>query len=168
MRWSELADDLSQWALAGSRMKAGRPHDVHLSEAARAILHEIPRVKGCDFVLSTTGRSPISGISKAKTMLDRAIIEARAQAAEKAGCEAAPLVPWRLHDLRRTGVTTLARLGFDSIVVDKLLAHQPAKLAGVAAVYQRYGFGRERAAALDAWAAHVLERDRGNIVWLRA
>jgi hypothetical protein len=40
-------------------------------------------------------------------------------------------------------------------VADKLLAHQPAKLLGVAAVYQRHDFARERAAALDAWAAQV-------------
>jgi integrase len=166
MRWSEIAGDLSQWTLAGLRMKTGRPHDVHLSEAARAILREIPLTDGCDFVLSTTGRTPISGISKAKAMLDAAIVRARAEAAAKAGHKARPLVPWRIHDLRRTGVSTLARLGFDSIVVDKILAHQPAKLLGVAAVYQRHDFARERAAALDAWAAHVLGVQADNIVRL--
>jgi hypothetical protein len=63
-----------------------------------------------------------------------------------------------LHDLRRTGASTLARLGFDSIAIaiDKLLAHQPTKLRGVAAIYQRYDFARKRANALDAWAAHVV------------
>ena len=118
MRWSEIANDLSQWTLPGSRMKAGRPHDVHLSEAARAILREIPRIEGCDFVFSTTGRTPISGISKAKVTLDAAVTAARAEAAEKSGRKPAALAPWRLHDLRRSGVSTLARLGFDSIVVD--------------------------------------------------
>ncbi len=33
MRWSEIADDMSRWTLPGSRMKNGKPHDVHLSEA---------------------------------------------------------------------------------------------------------------------------------------
>jgi hypothetical protein len=65
-------------------------------------------------------------------------------------------------------VTTLAALGFDSIVVDKLLAHQPAKLRGVAGIYQRYDFDRERAAALDAWAAYVLGLEGRNVVALRA
>jgi len=108
-------------------MKSGRPHDVHLSEPAREILRSIPRIEGCDFVFSTTGSTPISGISKAKIMLDAAIVMARSEAAEKTGRKPAPLVPWRLHDLRRSGVSALARLGFDSIVVDKILAHQPAK-----------------------------------------
>jgi hypothetical protein len=73
-----------------------------------------------------------------------------------------------LHDFRRTGVTKLANLGFDSIVVDKLLAHQPTKLRGVAAVYQRYDFADERARALDAWAAHLVGTgDGGNVVALK-
>jgi integrase len=167
MRWSEIAADLSQWTLDGSRMKNGRPQDVHLPEAAQAILREIPRIEGCDFVFSTTGRTPISGISKAKLALDAAITAARAAAA-KSGIKPVLLIAWRLHDLRRSGVSTLARLGFDSIVVDKILAHQPAKLLGVAAVYQRHDFARERAAALDAWAAHVVGIDTVNIVRLRA
>jgi integrase len=168
MRWSEVADDLSIWTLPGSRMKSGRPHDVHLSRPAREILLLMPRIEGCDLVFSTTGKTPISGISKAKTTLDAAIVKARAEGAEKVGREPASLTPWRLHDLRRTGVSALARLGFDSIVVDKILAHQPAKLLGVAAVYQRHDFARERAAALDAWATHVLGIEANNIVQLRA
>jgi integrase len=157
MRWSEVSDDLSQWSIPGSRMKSGRRHDVHLSGPARAVLRSMPRLADCDFVFSTTGTSHVGGYSKAKRHLDMAIA--------KAGTEVAPWVP---HDLRRTGVTVLARLGFDSIVVDKLLAHQPAKLRGVAGVYQRHDFARERAVALDAWATHVLGVGTGNVVNLRA
>jgi integrase len=156
MRWSEIADDLSLWTMPGSRMKNGKPHDVHLSEAARAVLREIPPVDGCDFVFSTTGKTPVSGFSKAKAMLDAGMTHARAEAAKTVNRKPDPLAGWRTHDLRRSGVSTLARLGFDSIVVDKILAHQPAKLLGVAAVYQRHDFARERAAALDAWAGHIL------------
>jgi integrase len=155
MRWSEISADLTTWTIPASRMKNGRAHDVHLAEAARDVLRSLPRVEGQDLVHTTTGRTPISGISKAKRKLDAMVIEALAEAAAKAGKKAAPLVPWRLHDLRRTGVSKLAGLGFDSIVADKLLAHKPAKLRGVAAVYQRHDFAAERARALDAWAAHV-------------
>jgi integrase len=186
MRWSEIDDDdLGRWTLPGSRMKNGKPHDVHLPEAARAILRAIPRVEGCDLVFTTTSRrataaseaepkgnrqgepTPISGFSQGKRYLDRAIEKARAKTSAKTGRKPAPLVPWRLHDLRRTGVTTLAALGFDSIVVDKLLAHQPTKLRGVAGIYQRHDFAAERALALDAWAAHVLGFETGNVVPLR-
>ena len=166
MRWSEI-DDLSVWTIPGSRMKNGKSHDVHLSESAREILREIPRIEGRDFVFSTTGRTPISGLSKAKIALDAAITKARFDAAQETGREPAALISWRLHDLRRSGVSALARLGFDSIVVDKILAHQPGRLLGVASVYQRHDFARERAAALDAWAAHVTGTVVRNIVLLR-
>ena len=143
-----------------------------------------PRVAQCDLVFSTTtyrltaddqaepkGKrrrepTPISGFSQGKRYLDAAIAKARAVTAAKLGRKPEPMAPWRVHDLRRTGVTTLAALGFDSIVVDKLLAHQPAKLRGVAGVYQRHEFARERAAALDTWAAHVLGIGANNVVLL--
>jgi hypothetical protein len=96
-------------------------------------------------------RFPVS-----QARLDAAIAKARAKAA---ATDSTPLVPWRLHDLRRTGASTLARLGFDTIAIDKLLAHQPTKRWGVAAIYQRYDFAEERARALDAWAEHVVTRN---------
>jgi hypothetical protein len=83
------------------------------------------------------------------------VIERRVKVAAKVGATPAGLVPWRLHDLRRTGVSKLAGLGVDSIVADKLLAHRAGRLHGVAAVYQRHDFAREQADALDEWAAHV-------------
>jgi integrase len=168
MRWSEIAADLSLWTLPGSRMKNGKPHDVHLAEASRVVLRSIPRVGDCDLVFTTTGRTSISGFSQGKRYLDRAIAEIRARAAAKVGRPPPPIEAWRLHDFRRTGVTKLAALGFDSIVVDKLLAHQPAKLLGVAAVYQRHDFARERAAALDAWARHIFGVQQANIVPVRS
>jgi integrase len=185
MRWSEISADTTRWTLPGVRMKNSKPHDVHLSDAARAVLRSIPRVDGCDLVLSTTTRrltasenaepkgrrkaepTPISGFSQGKRYLDAAVAKARMEAAAKLGRKFEPMAAWRVHDLRRTGVTTLAVLGFDSIVVDKLLAHQPARLRGVAGVYQRHDFARERAAALDAWAAHVTGQPADNVTPLQ-
>ncbi len=162
IRWSELADDLTTWTLPGSRMKNGRAHEVHLSACARAILRGLPRVDDCDLVFSTTGRTPVSGFSKAKRALDTAIMKVRRDAAIRTNERPRPLVDWRLHDFRRTGVSVLARLGFDSIIADKLLAHQPTKWRGATGVYQRYDFARERAAALDRWAAYVLKVAASN------
>jgi integrase len=184
MRWTEIAPDLTEWRIPSARMKAGKAHVVHLSEAARAVLRSIPRIDRCDLLLTTTAYraraidatpngkrkrepTPISGFSQGKRYLDAAIAKVRAEDAAQLEENPEPMTAWRVHDLRRTGVTTLAALGFDSIVVDKLLAHQPGKLRGVAGVYQRHDFARERAAALDAWAAHVLGVEAKNVVRLR-
>ena len=158
MRWSEIAPDLSVWTMSGARMKNAKPQDVYLSRPAQAVLRALSEARSkdskggkgeiYDFVFSTTGKTSISGFSRAKARLD--------------ATESAPLVAWRLHDLRRTGASTLARLGFDTIAIDKLLAHQPTKLGGVAAIYQRYDFAEERARALDAWAEPVLTNKAGQ------
>jgi integrase len=156
MRWSELSPDLSTWTIPGARMKRGQAHVIALPDPARDALRAVTRIKGQDLVFSTTGKTHVSGFSKAKAALDKA----------------AKIADWRLHDFRRTGVSALAAMGFDSIVADKLLAHQPGKLSGVARVYQRHDFAPERKAALEAWAAHVSrcarpDVEQYNIVELR-
>jgi hypothetical protein len=65
-------------------------------------------------------------------------------------------VNWRLHDLRRTCVSGMARLGVAPHVADKILNHQAGTISGVAAVYQRHDFLSERRDALERWAAHVI------------
>lgn len=160
MCWSEFGDlDNHIWRIDAKRMKNGKPHVVHLSATAIAILRTVPRTKDCNFVFTTTGKTHVSGYSKAKAAIDSAIVKARAGGEE--------LADWWLHDFRRTGVSTLAGLGFDSIVVDKLLAHQPAKLSGTARIYHQHEFLKERAAALDTWAAHVTGEPVDNVVSLQ-
>jgi integrase len=144
MRWTELSNDLTTWTIPSVRMKNGQAHRVHLPDPARAALSSVTRIIGCDFVFTTTGLSAASGFSRVKKKLDRL-----------SGVEG-----WRLHDLRRTGVSKLAELGFDPLVLDKLLAHKPAALKGVASVYQRHDFANDRAAALASWAAHVTGTER--------
>src|SRR5215217_3088313 len=65
---------------------------------------------------------------------------------------------WRLHDLRRTAISGMARLGVAPHVADKILNHTAGTISGVAAVYQRHEFMAERKEALDAWARHVEEQ----------
>ena len=141
---------------------------MHLSDATLAVLQDTPRIEGCDLVLTTTGTTPVSGFSKAKTALDTAIVQARAERAAKTGGKPEQLAEWWAHDLRRSGVSTLARLGFDSIVADKILAHQPTRLGAVGRIYQRHDFAKERAEALDAWAAHVTGSGAENVIPLRS
>lgn len=159
MRWAELAPDFTTWTVPGERAKNGKAHVVHLAPAARAILEAAPRLQGSPLVFTTTGKRPVSGFSGAKARLDRAIAAAR----KEAGAEPAELPGWRLHDMRRTGVTRLAALGFAPHVCDRLLNHvEGSAIRGVAAIYQRHEFLPERKAALDAWARHVLAVAEGK------
>ena len=157
MRWAEISPDGTTWTIPAARMKKGKAHVVHLAEPVRAILAGLPRFEGSAYVFTTTGRTPISGLSKAKARLDAL----------------SGVTGWRYHDFRRTGVSWLAGAGFNPLVADLLLAHRPSTLRGAAAVYQRAEMLPERALALAAWAAHVTTLAAGkaepaNVVALRA
>jgi integrase len=137
LQWEEL--DLARriWTIPKSRTKNAKAHTVHLSEQALAV------VKGADqrgpLVFSLLGTKPFQEFSRAKRVLD----------------QLSGVTGWRVHDLRRTCVSGMARLGVAPHVADKILNHQTGTISGVAAVYQRHEFLAERRAALDLWGAHV-------------
>ena len=137
LTWGEL--DLKQqvWTIPKSRTKNAKAHVVHLSEQSLAVLKRAAR-QG-PLVFSKIGTKPFQEFSRAKRSLD--------QLSGVAG--------WRLHDLRRTCVSGMARLGIAPHVADKILNHQAGTISGVAAVYQRHEFLAERRKALDIWGAHV-------------
>jgi len=146
MRWQEL-DERGTWAIPSERTKNGKPHIVHLSDLATDELRRVPRVDGKDLLFSRTGATPASGFSRAKVRLDERMAEAM-------GDDGA-LVPWTLHDLRRTATTGMAQLGIAPHVADRVLNHTAGTIRGVAAIYNQFQYLDERRAALAAWGRHV-------------
>jgi integrase len=139
MRWSEVNLRAKLWSLPAARTKNGRDHDVPLSEQAVAILKALPRIDESDFVLTTTGKSPISGYSKSKKHIDKL----------------AGIAPWRLHDLRRTVATNLQKLGVRLEVTEAVLNHVSGSRAGVTGIYARHDYANEKRAALKKWGDRV-------------
>ena len=137
MTWSELDLDNNLWEIPSSRTKNKKPHTVHLSKQATAIVSDITKIG--PFVFTSNGKTPFSGFSKSKKRLD----------------ELSGVIDWRLHDIRRTIVTRMAKFGIAPHVADKILNHQSGTISGVAAVYQRHEFLEERKKALDAWGNYV-------------
>jgi integrase len=62
---------------------------------------------------------------------------------------------WRFHDLRRTAASGMARLGVAPHVIEKVLNHISGQISGVAAVYNRHGYDKEKREALNRWANHL-------------
>ena len=150
MQWSELDLERSLWTIPGDRTKNGKAHFVHLSNQAKLILETTPRLG--PFVFTMNGEAPFRGFYKAKHRLDGI----------------SGVTEWRLHDIRRTVITGLAKLGIAPHVADKVLNHQTGTISGVAAVYQRHEFLDERKTALNAWGNYVQslldKTDRDNVV----
>ena len=164
MLWSELDLDAGMWALPKERVKNDRAHDIPLPAAALDILAGLPR-DGSDFVFTTTGKTAISGYSKAKAVLDKGVLAALKKEAVERGDDPAavqPLQPWVFHDFRRTVATNLAKIGIPVHVVERLLNHVSGTVSGIAAVYNRHSYLDERRQALEAWASRLDQIVRGT------
>ncbi len=139
MRWSEIDLDRAMWTIPVERSKNKHSHDVPLAPQVVDILRSMPRFVGSDLVFTTTGVTPVSGFGKVKKRIDEAM-----------GAD-----DWRVHDLRRTAASGMARLSVQPHVVEKILNHRTGVISGVAAVYNRYGYETEKREALERWAAHI-------------
>lgn len=52
------------------------------------------------------------------------------------------------HDLRRTAATIISELGFNRLIVDKILNHKDLIVGGI---YGRHSYDNEKREALQAW-----------------
>jgi integrase len=133
MKWENLDLTKSLWTMPKEATKANRKHEVPLSKMVIELLESLPR-NGI-YVFSTNSRTPISGISKAKTRLDNFSNTSE----------------WRIHDIRRTVASKMAELGIAPHVIEKVLNHSTGQISGVGAVYNRHTYLREKTDALNVW-----------------
>jgi len=159
--WSEIDWTARLIRLPGERTKNHRPHDVPLSAPALALLQAMPRVGNFVFGTSAIG---FCRWADAKRALDRRIAAAR----QAAGAE--PMRPWVQHDLRRSVATGMAGIGVQPHIVEAVTNHVSGHKRGIAGVYNRAAYEREKRQAFDLWADHVMAAVEGratNVVPLR-
>ena len=142
-RRSEIDYVSNEWRLPASRVKNGVAHVVPLSPLAADLFMEAFQYSGdadLAFASRSTGR-PITNHAVAKA-LNRSL----------AGLDLSDVRP---HDLRRTAATGMAMLGVSRLVIDKVLNHVSADRSTIAGVYDRYGYHKEKTAAMDVWGDHL-------------
>lgn len=167
MRRDELDLEARTWALPGARTKNGHPHLVPLSELAIDIIDEALADAGdhSPYVFPC-GEASLSPAAVAKTI-------GRAQRPdEKRPLGRFGIAHWTAHDLRRTALDNLARLGVAPIVAGAVANHLSVTKATVTLrVYQQYSYEREKREALDLWAARlkaILAGHGADVVPMRA
>ncbi len=128
--WSEIDGDW--WTLAAARSKNRREHRVPLVPSLRTAIDGLPR--DGEFVFH--GRKQY-GQPTTRTCDWFPPLCARA------GIEGAVF-----HDLRRTAATMMNKIGIDPVVVERVLNHVQQ---GVAAIYNRHTYDKEKRAALLRW-----------------
>jgi integrase len=103
MRRAELDLTAREWHLPGTRTKNGHAHCVALSELAISILTE---------ALADAGNSPFVFPSNGGALPAMAVARTIGRAQERFG-----IAQWSAHDLRRSAITGMARLGVPPIVL---------------------------------------------------
>lgn len=172
--WHEFDLKAGTWLLPSERVKNAKAHVVFLSAEAQAILTALPRIKNpLGLIFTTTGRTPVSGWSRAKRRIDAAMIAAARAEHRAAGgddAEVPKIESWSFHDLRRTFATTMARLGIALPVIERCLNHISGSFSGVAGTYQKFDFSSEKRAAWATWGRHIqatVAADAGAVVPFR-
>jgi integrase len=140
LKWNEINFDTGVLTIPGSRTKNHRTLELTLPQVAIDLLRSVPRLDGQDYVFGARGA--FSGWSAAKLRLDSRIVLATGQS----------LAPWTLHDARRTMRSGLGRLGVPPHVAELAINHVQG---GVQAIYDKYRYQHEIAAALTMWADHI-------------
>jgi integrase len=63
---------------------------------------------------------------------------------------------WTIHDIRRTVATRMAELGVQPHIIEAVLNHVSGHKGGIAGVYNRATYDKERRSALNLWAGHIM------------
>lgn len=135
MAWQDIEGDI--WHVRGETTKSRSAAEVPLPWTARAILRTIEPES--DVVFGGRFGGPIKGLSKLKRSLD----------------EASGVQDWRLHDLRRTQATGLARLGVAESLIERIQLRSGQSIGMIAQVYNRFSYLDEKRTALAQWATTV-------------
>jgi integrase len=145
LRWSEVDFVRRVISLPGERTKNGRPHEIPMSPSVLSILSCLRRQHPSGLEPSggyVFGRRPFGAWSRDKRRLD-------AQLGDK-------VRPWRLHDLRRSAATGMADIGIQPHVIEAVLNHVSGSArGGVAGIYNRASYAKEKAEALARWDEQV-------------
>jgi integrase len=150
MRWQDVSVE-GVWTIPTEAREKGTANELPLPEAALAIIKAQPRYESNPYVFAGRGGTHCSAYSKGKATLDAKL----------------KVASWRLHDLRRTARSLMARAGVRPDIAERVLGHA---IQGVEGVYDRHSYREEKAHALKALAGlieNILRPESARVRQLR-
>lgn len=145
--WDEVDFENALWTIPKSRMKAGKPHNIYLSQQALDIMVALRTCAGGSRYLLP------SRYDGEKCMSNATLNRVTYLLAERAKTNGLELDPFTVHDLRRTGSTILNELGFNSDWIEKCLAHEDGRSSR--GIYNKAEYAVQRRHMLQEWADMV-------------
>src|SRR5262249_52360701 len=115
------------WSIPGARTKNKYSHVVPLSHTALALINEA----NGDPLFTITPKNVGAIVSRAKI----------------------GIAPFSPHDLRRTALTGMAKLGVPPLILGHIANHRTTTKAGMTlSVYVHHAYEKEKREALELWA----------------
>ena len=158
MERNEIDRDKMLWIIPGEKTKNGIPQTMPLTQKMLSIIDFAESVSNSDWVFASPVRigEPLSVPS-----LSRAI---------KRAIENKDIADVTAHDLRRTAATLITEIGFNRLVIDKILNHKDKSVSGI---YDRHSYDKEKRQALEAWERELEQistgaKDRDNVISISA
>lgn len=145
--WDEIDFEKALWTIPKARMKAGKAHNIYLSQQALDIMIALRTCAGGSRYLLPSRYDGDKCMSNATLNRVGQIVVERSKA------KGLPIENFTVHDLRRTGSTILNELGFNSDWIEKCLAHEDGRSSR--GIYNKAEYAEQRRHMLQEWADMV-------------
>jgi len=142
-KWPDIDFTAATWTIPPENSKTGREHVVPLTDPVLTILRALKAQSG-------RSRYVLPGADPAQPVDPKLLTRSLARCQER--MQKLGIVPFTLHDLRRTCRTGLARLGVEPHIAERVIGHAQEKLA---TTYDLHAYADEKREALEKWAAHL-------------
>jgi integrase len=142
LRRGEIDLDAGTITLPAGRVKNKHQHVLPITPLALSVIKTIPERDGRDFLFGDRSSAGFTAWSAAKDALDLRL-------------KGKVMVPWRLHDIRRSVSTKMHDLGVEPHYVEAVLNHYSGHRAGVAGMYNYAKYPTQIRAALALWNDHL-------------
>jgi integrase len=142
---NELDLSAKVWNIPAERSKNGHPHCVPLTRLALSIIAECTEERRRS-LLAPDSNSVNGGVFGVSRNVVSDIIWRYQIVPER----------WTAHDLRRSALTGMAKLGISPIVIANVANHRSVSKAGVTlGVYIQHDYSDEKRDALSQWASRL-------------
>jgi integrase len=127
LQWSDIQDCV--WVISTAPREKGNAGKIRLPQAALDIIQRQPNISGYVFAGRGSGPTAIFRSGTHKAQFDKVC----------------GVRDWRIHDLRRTARSLMARAGVQTEIAERVLGHTQGKLIET---YNRYSYFDEMGDAL--------------------
>jgi integrase len=144
MRWQDVDLVTGWWLIPAESSKNADPHRVPLTPMVLEILERRASAENRDDLYIFSNHRHTCVFDRAKKAA--AIL-----------CQGGVSFQFHAHDLRRTAASYMGEAGVDRFHIAHVLNHRSVTHSTVTAIYDRYRYDKEKRAALEKWAAVLME-----------